>query len=154
MAEKLDSLSVEALRAELVSRTTSKVPGPHPATSAYRAREARGDFKGVDSWDIVESLRSKQKVLYGDGDRMEIHEIADERIQRLADSVAAIFNVGDIVNKGDGTVSLPRTRMAESCLAGSAPLCGGEPFKDQPAGAICTAFLVEDDVVATAGPLP
>jgi hypothetical protein len=60
--------------------------------------------------------------------------------------VVALFQATQVVDNGDGTSTLVTQPFGTS-----RNLCGSEPFADQPVGAFCSGFLVEPDVVATAG---
>jgi len=93
----------------------------------------------------------RQKVIYGEDDRMDIYLVTDEAVKANSGSVAAIFTHDEITANTDGTVSLPNRTFASEFEASGNPLCPDEPFQSQPVGAICTAFLVGDDLVATAG---
>jgi len=150
VANPLDPFSIEELRAELILRS-SMAPRFIKVASRNRARDLRPGLGGINSAEIVAELRAKQKAVYGEDDRIEIDAIAKEGVRKIADSVAAIFRAKDVIDNGDGTVSLPETTLASEYAAAGTPLCKSEPFQRQPSGAVCTAFLVGKDVMATAG---
>jgi len=85
-------------------------------------------------------------VVYGRDDRCEMYEIDDPAIRRAASAVAAIIPRDHFTVLADGTV-----RFSRLTAAGSFNLCADERFSEQPALASCTAALIDDDLVVTAG---
>ncbi|MBI5211679.1 MAG: trypsin-like peptidase domain-containing protein [Elusimicrobia bacterium] len=83
--------------------------------------------------------------VYDDDDRQDPPDVRDDMALALADSTAAIFESSKVAVKG---------RWAEldtKPYAKTLPLCDGERFADQDAGADCSAALVGPDLVLTAG---
>lgn len=149
--KSLPSMSISELREELRSRSKLKSGLDLTASSNAISREPRPDLESYSSKDIANEIVARQKVIYGEDDRQEIKDVQDQDALRNSGSVAAIFKTSDVVDNGDGTVSLPSSTMAQQFEGGGSPLCDDEPFRSQPAGAICTAFLVGENLVATAG---
>lgn len=85
-------------------------------------------------------------VVYGQDDRRELYEVNDPSMDRAARSVAAIIPRDNITTLADGTVRWSPVTAGESYN-----LCPDERFADQPALATCTAALIDDDLVVTAG---
>jgi hypothetical protein len=139
------------LREELVSRSQLKSGLELTASRSALSREPRPDLERYSSKDIAGEIVARQKVIYGEDDRQEIRDLEDQDALKNSESVAAIFKTDDVVDNGDGTVSLPSASMAQQFASSGSPLCEEEPFRLQPAGAICSAFLVGEDLVATAG---
>ena len=86
------------------------------------------------------------KLIYGDDDRMDQYQVFDADLLDAGNSTVAILDMWDVVNNGDGTVSLPTLSFADSF-----GVCPEEPYSDQPNPAWCSGFLVAPDIVATAG---
>ena len=119
--------------------------------NALFARTPRPDLKAYGSNQIFDRITMRQKVIYGDDDRIETKDIKNALVKNNANSVAAIFLVKDLIPNDDGTVSIPSDSFADEYARNGNRLCDKEPFQNQPAGAICTAFLVAQDIVVTAG---
>lgn len=85
-------------------------------------------------------------VVYGQDDRRELYQIDDPALAAAARAVVAIIPREDIATLADGTA-----RWSAITAAESVNLCPDQPFAAQPALAICTAALIDDDLVLTAG---
>ena len=129
---------------------------PEDILDELRARE-RGDGAGdragpdkdlpeADTGELTEVLKGKQKVIYGVDDRLDVFEVTDTDLLDDADGVVGLFPAAQVVDNGDGTSTLVTTPFGPS-----RNLCTSERFFDQPTGPNCSGFLVESDVVATAG---
>lgn len=156
----LATFSADALRAELRARAprdrkTASRAAASGAGLPYQAGSTRSTEPGAvlaaelrryRTPDLIVALRALQKGIYGTDDRLDIYEVGDPKVSAGAASVAAVFHAADVSDDGAGNATL-RTRR----FGTSKGLCVGERFVDQPVGARCTAFLIEEDVVATAG---
>jgi subtilisin-like proprotein convertase family protein len=145
----------------LVSRQVCSPPEP-----AGQPNPADGQT-GVDaatmlSWSApqtsptLSSQEPMKGVIYGSDDRLDYYQITEPDLIALADSTAVIVSPGNLTDNGDGTFSLPATTFGQwyddlDPLGSGNPLCPDEPYIDQPAPGTCSAFLVEPDIVATAG---
>lgn len=90
---------------------------------------------------------SSQALVYGDDDRHDLYQEADSALQALAAlAVGAILPAEAISRGASGSVSL---RARELGQVGN--LCEHEPFLDQPSAALCSAVLIADDLVLSAG---
>ncbi|MBN1444030.1 MAG: trypsin-like peptidase domain-containing protein [Planctomycetes bacterium] len=95
---------------------------------------------------------ARPKILYGADDRLDEYQIGDPELLEAGDSTCALVSRSALQDNGDGTYSLPPLTFGADYLNWvGRPLCGDEPFRDQPIPAFCTGFLVAPDVVATAG---
>lgn len=83
-------------------------------------------------------------VVYGTDDRRDVYQVSDEALLAVASATAGVFRGGELSSSGLVNTSL-LLRDSRS------PMCEDEPFRDQPLGAGCTAFLVDDALVVTAG---
>lgn len=98
-----------------------------PAIPAFSAEDAEG------------------KVIYGDDDRLDLYQVSDARLLKLADSTVGLFEKSDVVIGGD------QAKLTTASYAESYSLCKEEPFYDQVTGAFCSGSLVAPDVIMTAG---
>jgi hypothetical protein len=87
----------------------------------------------------------KPQVIYGSDNRIDLYEVKDPSILSAARSTAAVFNRSSL--KLEGTVF----RILSESFGKEFNMCESEPYFDQTAGATCSAFLVAEDMVATAG---
>lgn len=87
------------------------------------------------------------EVVYGDDDRLDLYQVKDARVLKLADSTVALFEAG--------SVSRPllrrQARLATQPYGKSGNLCKEEPFYDQETGAFCSGSLIAPDIIMTAG---
>lgn len=87
------------------------------------------------------------KVIYGTDDRHDVFEETDPARVTWAASTCALVDQTQLTDLGDGTFSL---RLSGFRYFELLP-CEGEPFRNQPAAAYCTGFVVGPDLIATAG---
>ena len=88
-----------------------------------------------------------EPVIYGEDDRQELYELNPvERQATIRGSVAALMWAHRITYAEGGSVLL-RANSLEETLG----LCRGERFGEQAAAAHCSATLIDDDLVLTAG---
>ncbi|MBS1971988.1 MAG: trypsin-like peptidase domain-containing protein [Bdellovibrionales bacterium] len=88
----------------------------------------------------------QNKVIYGDDNRQEFFQVRRSDVREVADSTAAVVRNSSLTPKSDGTTDI----KAES-FQKMVGLCSTERFASEPSGAFCSAFLVGDDMIATAG---
>ena len=101
----------------------------------------------LDSAEAQSDTPINDKEIYGADDRLDIFEVTNPVIGALADSVAGLFNTDRAPDRGDGGVNFVfDPRDSEDYW-----LCGDERFFDQPTASFCTAFMVGQDLIATAG---
>ena len=86
------------------------------------------------------------RVIYGRDHRKEIFTLSDLKARQLAESVAVM-----IPKKLLNTLPTGFTRIQAQTLGKSLSLCPTERFREQMAPGFCTAFLVGEDRVLTAG---
>ena len=141
MSQKnLEDFSIEALLNEVRSRESKQESG---ITSRSTGHEALSNFK---TNEIIEVLTSKQEVIYGTDNRLDLFQVTDQAILDDADSVVALFDADDIVDNGNGTSTLKTQNFGRA-----RHLCQNEKFREQPTGAFCSGFLVAPDIITTAG---
>lgn len=136
--EPLSKATLEDIRREIDARA----PGQPPRLAAAPA----SSLGSVTMTDLVAAYRERQRVVYGVDDRKDYYEITEVRVADNAESTAALFGEGEVLDQGDGTSLLPAKRFQDANR-----LCDSERFADQPCGAFCSGFLIGPDLVATAG---
>lgn len=85
------------------------------------------------------------KVIYGADDRLDIYQVTDAMLLKLADSTVALFNGTGIALDGDNA------KLTTTPYAKGYNLCKEEPFYEQVTGAFCSGSLVAPDIIMTAG---
>jgi len=92
--------------------------------------------------------RSKERALFDKDDRTDFYEIPEGPAQKNAESIVAITTAKGLVQNKKDLYELKTRNFGEAFS-----LCDREPFFHQPiaAGGFCTGFLVDEDIIATAG---
>mgnify|MGYP000697511013 CR=1 FL=1 len=95
----------------------------------------------------AEAAKSKlaPSVIYGDDDRHDLYEVADQRDLSIAHSTVAVMSSSDLRAEGERFILPPKTFGSEYNL------CASEPFREQPNHAFCSGTLVGPDLILTAG---
>jgi hypothetical protein len=86
-------------------------------------------------------------VLYGADDRSERFEVSDPAALAVADATAMLLGGAWLTSYSNGDVGIDSSFTLQDYL----DVCPTEPYAQQPVPGECTAFLVADDLVATAG---
>jgi hypothetical protein len=91
---------------------------------------------------------NRKRGIWYEDHRMDSFGITDERIKKNIDCVAAIMLENDLIDEKNGFSTLKVKNYGKSFN-----LYEGEAFREQPiiAGWMCSGFLVEKDIIATAG---
>jgi V8-like Glu-specific endopeptidase len=110
-----------------------------------------GELDKFSDVEVFEEIQSRQKALYGDDDRQEIHQVADIKIRENSRSVAALVHVNQVFPSGADRAVVSEKTMAARFQEVGTPLCQREPFRNQPSPALGTAFLISQTLLATAG---
>lgn len=87
------------------------------------------------------------EVIYGNDDRLDLFQVKDTKVLRLADSTVALFQAND-VQLATGPL---RAVLNTSSYSQEYGLCKEEPFYNQRTGAFCSGSLVSYNIVMTAG---
>ena len=102
-------------------------------------REASGPARSSEAIE--------QSVVYGDDDRLDVYAHPDEAWKSLArQSIAAMVYSQQVDLSDPNHVSIQANTLAET-----RGLCPDQRFRDHPAGAHCSATLVDRDLMLTAG---
>lgn len=89
----------------------------------------------------------QNKVIYGEDNRLQYYQVRRADVREVADSTAAVVRNSSLTtNKASGV-----TYIKAETYQKRVGLCSTEQFATEPSGAFCSAFLVGEDLVATAG---
>jgi V8-like Glu-specific endopeptidase len=100
-------------------------------------------FLSLLSFAVV--VQGNDKVIYGDDNRIEIHQ-ATPYWQKKADSTVALFFKSDLTDNGNGTYKVGGENYGKSYN-----LCADEPFREQQSAGFCSGSLVAPNLIMTAG---
>ncbi len=89
-----------------------------------------------------------ERVIYGADDRLDVYQVSDPFLLGLVQATTVLLEPGDYTNNGNGTYTLNAVRWTTQ---GGSPVCATEPFRNQYQVGNCSAFLVGQDLMATAG---
>lgn len=87
------------------------------------------------------------KVVYGADDRIDVYQETNPLRQQWAAATCALINTTKLTRNQDGTWTV----SPSAYLRWGVPACPDEPFGNQPSTAFCTGFMVDDDLIVTAG---
>lgn len=88
----------------------------------------------------------RSELFYGNDDRLDVYQVSDPALLAAADATVALMDSSDVTRSGNGY-----DLWTGWSLRNSIGVCNSEPFATQPTTAECSAVLVGDDLVATAG---
>jgi hypothetical protein len=88
--------------------------------------------------------RHDAAIVYGQDDRSELYELADDPRSRIADAAVALLPRSALANRRGPELARDLPSWEED-----GGLCPGEPFGDQPVAAFCSGVLVDWDLVLT-----
>jgi V8-like Glu-specific endopeptidase len=87
---------------------------------------------------------SSNKIIYGEDNRLDVYETANQLHVDLAKSTAAMISWSSIRNNGEESVITSGTLEERG-------ICESERFSNQISAANCSGFLVAPDLLVTAG---
>lgn len=131
----LSGFTIDQLR-EVLSTRRNKTAYASPESST---------LKSVSDALLIGEIINREKTIYGFDRRVEYHEIQDPRRLVAADSVAAVVDPDHFAESDDRFALIGRSLEAQFNV------CSGEAFLTERVVAMCTAFVVGDDLIATAG---
>jgi V8-like Glu-specific endopeptidase len=103
-------------------------------------------FCGSFQSNYASADQDLQTVIYGEDNRHELYQSKDERVNRLASSVVALFLAKNLYRWENGTYEIKGNPFGSYYQA-----CDGERFTRQTSAAFCSGTLVGPDLVLTAG---
>ena len=132
---------------------------PHSKMSTKRLDTPSVDlFKGISDTVLINRLKDDIKVVYGDDDRKDLYEVEASRDLRRrlgmsTDSMDRMLeNARSVccIQKTEKLLQIPNTTTS-LVVTSKYNVCASERFSGQPVGAFCTGFIVDTDIIATAG---
>lgn len=96
---------------------------------------------------VPEAIAGDDKVVYGSDDRIDVYQESNADRIDWAESTCALVDSYQLMENFDGSFDLASSAYRQG---GYVP-CAGEPFANQPTAAWCSGFMVDDDVIVTAG---
>ncbi len=94
----------------------------------------------------IKANAQQAEVIYGDDNRLDYYQITNQQIKNIADSTLALVKTNDLKQTSSGYEFKSKTSIGVS-----RNLCPTEPFRDQPAQAFCSGFLISPELIVTAG---
>jgi V8-like Glu-specific endopeptidase len=144
---KAKKLSAYERMQELKARQMSDLAQGKKSRSSKSTSSVRGMAKTVSPRELADSLNKERKLIYGVDDRQDYYQLLSGSPERSeCDSIVSLWESSDVQDAGDGQSDLQTSKFADS-----QNLCEQEIFREQPVGAFCSGFLVDKDVIATAG---
>lgn len=98
----------------------------------------------VDAYDAPKDGVSSH-VIYGSDGRLDLYQVSDDALKRLADSTVALVNNNQLTTQGNQVV------IAGDNYGTRYGLCTTEKFREQNSSAFCSGSLVGEDTIITAG---
>lgn len=95
------------------------------------------------TFDTDKSVSSN--VIYGSDGRLDLYQVSDESLKKLADSTVALISQKSLISSGSSTL------IKGSNFGSAYQLCSSEKFKEQSTAAFCSGSLVAEDTIITAG---
>jgi len=89
---------------------------------------------------------TRQGVVYGEDDRVDLIDSPDERFRRMGDWIGGLLDSEYAEQQSDGNYVLTGPVLSDRY-----ELCPGEPWVNEPSLAHCTALLVDESTLLTAG---
>jgi hypothetical protein len=136
--EIIDKYSFEELHRELKIRNRN--------IKLKRNDDINNKLKDFDSNELLNFIKKKQQILYGNSCSKDFFEIDNPKILDDADSVVAMIETSQIQDNNDGTSYLKTQVFGDAY-----DLCPDEKYRNQPIVAFCSGVLVDSDVIATTG---
>lgn len=100
-------------------------------------------FALIFTFNIMATTK-KPTVIYGEDNRQDFYQIKNEVFKELSLSTAGMISASNIQSSSDGfIISAPTMAQRGMCLS--------ERFSNQITAANCSGFLIEKDLIATAG---
>lgn len=99
-----------------------------------------------DTQSITTDGKVTSNVIYGSDGRLDVYQLTDDRLKKLADSTVALVRTSDLSAAAGGL-----TNVVGKNFGTEMNLCSSEKFREQDTAAFCSGSLVGADLVLTAG---
>jgi V8-like Glu-specific endopeptidase len=103
------------------------------------------ELKDIPTGTVAQHIIMRQKGVYGSDRRKEFFDIQDANAVQAANSVAAIVPSSTFQQTNKGL------QISQTTFGDAYHLCSDQAYYSEPVAPGCTAFVVKDDIVATAG---
>jgi V8-like Glu-specific endopeptidase len=115
-------------------------------TDALPHRSA--ELEQVDTGLLIEAVTRAPRAIYGPDNRVDLYQVTDPRILRLAESVVLVADKTVLTEQPDKSY-----KMTTVSLQTFRNLCNGQTFGNQqrPAVGCCTGFFITPTCIITAG---
>ena len=97
----------------------------------------------ANTFDTDKSVSSN--VIYGSDGRLDLYQVSDDNLKKLADSTVALISQKSLISNGSSTL------IKGNNFGSAYQLCSSEKFKEQSTAAFCSGSLVAEDTIITAG---
>lgn len=85
-------------------------------------------------------------VIYGEDNRLDLYQVNDSKLHQLSRSTVALINTKNLILNDVGEYQLTTSEYGKRY-----GLCSDEAFFTQKSAAFCSGFLVQEDIIITAG---
>jgi hypothetical protein len=131
-----------------------RFPGPAPAARLVPIAAAlllvtlgcERPPEASPSIDLSAVSATKQKVVYGEDDRLDVYQVSDPARLGLVDASVALVDASDLITNDPNNVQFDVLPLGQYL-----GLCSEEAFLDHPNAGFCSGSLIDDDLVLTAG---
>jgi hypothetical protein len=139
----VDTFSLEDTDQPGVDEFSDKEYDPN-SLSARRLAVDRASraFRGGDI------LIPHETVIYGEDNRLDIYTVTDPDILHLAQAACVVVDVSELSDNGNETYNLSTSAWF---YQSGYPVCTTERFRGQLTAGYCSAYLVGEDIIITAG---
>ena len=94
---------------------------------------------------LLAAPQIKPFAIYGADNRLDLYQVKDPNIRKLAKASVGIFKAWELLDLGGGSETI-----TGDSLGNTENLCSGEAFEEQRVGPYCSGVLVAPDIVVTA----
>jgi len=100
-----------------------------------------------DTQSISTDGKVTSNVIYGTDGRLDVYQLTDDRLKKLAESTVALIKSTSIAASSTAGFNL----ITGSNFGTQMNLCSSEKFREQDTAAFCSGSLVAPDLILTAG---
>src|SRR5687768_9426811 len=127
--------------------TNARVSGHHPRVLILRAVSVGVALSACVDPAMGATAEARAELIYGADERRDLFRVDDVWLRDAAlGSSVALVPAGALETQLDGSFAISAPSSGEFYN-----LCASEPFREQPAAAVCSGVLVGESLVLTAG---